>query len=79
LDFWRGFGFCPLKDGREFVFSDFDYVEIVLDTTPHPKAISIGVDPYVMIRPEGRWHVPGILERSALRPVTRPSVEKARA
>ncbi len=79
LDFWRGFGFCPLKDGREFVFSDFDYVEIILDTTPHPKAISIGVDPYVMIRPEGRWHVPGILERSALRPVTRPSVEKARA
>ena len=44
---------------REFVFSDFDYVEIVLDTTPHPKAISIGVDPYIMIRPEGRWHVPG--------------------
>jgi hypothetical protein len=58
------------------VFSDFDYVEIVLDTTPHPQAISIGVDPYVMIRPEGRWHVPGILERSAIRPVTRPSVEK---
>ena len=31
------------------------------------QAISIGVDPYVMIRPEGRWHVPGILERSAIR------------
>jgi hypothetical protein len=28
-----------------------------------------------MIRPEGRWHVPGILERSAIRPATRPSVE----
>jgi predicted GNAT family N-acyltransferase len=76
LSFFSRFGFRRLEGGREFVFSDFDYVEIVLDTTPHPRAISIGVDPYVMIRPEGRWHVPGILERSALRPVTRPSVAK---
>jgi predicted GNAT family N-acyltransferase len=76
LNFFSRFGFRPLEGGREFVFSDFDYVEIVLDTTPHPKAISIGVDPYVMIRPEGRWHVPGILERSAIRPVTRPSIAR---
>jgi predicted GNAT family N-acyltransferase len=75
LEFWSQFAFRPLEGAREFVFSDFDYVEIVLDTTPHPKAISIGVDPYIMIRPEGRWHVPGILERSAIRPVTRPSVD----
>jgi predicted GNAT family N-acyltransferase len=76
MNFFSRLGFRPLEGGREFVFSDFDYVEIVLDTTPHPRAISIGVDPYIMIRPEGRWHVPGILERSAIRPVTRPSVEK---
>jgi predicted GNAT family N-acyltransferase len=74
LSFFTRLGFRPLEGAREFVFSDFDYVEIVLDTTPHPKAISIGADPYIMIRPEGRWHVPGILERSAIRPVTRPSV-----
>ena len=79
LNFFVRLGFRQLEHGREFAFSDFDYVEIVLDTTPHPRAIALGVDPYVMIRPEGRWHVPGILERSALRPVTRPSVEKARA
>jgi len=78
LNFFSRFGFRPLEGGRAFVFSDFDYVEIVLDTTPHPKAISIGVDPYIMIRPEGRWHVPGILERSAIRPVTRPSAAKQR-
>jgi len=76
LKFWGRFGFRPLEGAQEFVFSDFDYVEIVLDTTPHPQAISIGVDPYVMIRPEGRWHVPGILERSAIRPVTRPSADR---
>jgi predicted GNAT family N-acyltransferase len=76
LEFWSQFSFRPLKGGREFVFSDFDYVEVSLEMTPHPKAISIGVDPYIMIRPEGRWHVPGILERSAIRPVTRPSVDR---
>jgi predicted GNAT family N-acyltransferase len=83
LNFWSRFGFSPFEGSREFVFSDFDYIEVALDLAPHPQAISIGVDPYIMIRPEGRWHVPGILERSALRPVTRPSVstqkERARA
>lgn len=78
LNFFLRLGFRPLEGGREFAFSDFDYVEIVQDLTPHPDAISIGVDPYVMIRPEGRWHMPGILERSAARPVTRPSVERKR-
>jgi predicted GNAT family N-acyltransferase len=74
LSFWSQFEFRPLDGGREFVFSDFDYVEILLDTTPHPQAIALGVDPYILIRPEGRWHLPGILERSATRPATRPSV-----
>ena len=78
LRFWSQFAFEQLEGGREFVFSDFDYVEIVLNTARHPKAISLGVDPYIMIRPEGRWHVPGILERSAIRPVTRPSAEHSK-
>jgi predicted GNAT family N-acyltransferase len=79
VNFWSHFGFRELENGRELVFSDFDYVEMVLDTARHPGAIAIGVDPYVILRPEGRWHVPGILEQSAHRPVTRPSVESARA
>ena len=44
-----------------------------------PNAITIGCDPYVIIRPEGRWHVPGILERSATRTTARSSVTKARS
>ena len=79
VNFWSRFGFRTFDGGRELVFSDFDYVEMLLDAERHPQAISIGVDPYVMIRPEGRWHVPGILERSAVRPVTRPSVDKLHA
>ena len=74
VNFWGRFGFKPLEGAEEFVFSDFDYVEIVAEIDKSPEAIKIGDDPYVMIRPEGRWHEPGILERSSAREVTRPSV-----
>jgi predicted GNAT family N-acyltransferase len=75
VNFWARFGFRLFEGGKELVFSDFDYVEMVLDAARHPDAITIGTDPYVIIRPEGRWHVPGVLDRSNSRPVTRPSVE----
>jgi predicted GNAT family N-acyltransferase len=75
VNFWSRFGFHPIEGAKEFVFSDFDYVEIVAEIERDPEAITIGADPYVMIRPEGRWHVPGVLERSASREVTRPSVQ----
>ena len=75
VGFWSRFGFKPIEDRPEFVFSDFDYVEIVLDTSPHPEAVGMdAADPYVILRPEGRWDVPGILERSAQRGATCPSV-----
>ena len=74
VNFWSRFGFRPLEGGKDLVFSDFDYVEMIADVDPHPEAIEIGSDPYLIIRPEGRWHVPGVLERSAERDVTRPSI-----
>ena len=76
VNFWSRFGFRVMEGGREFVFSDFDYVEIVADVERDPDAVTIGngVDPYKIIRPEGRWDVPGILEISSSRPVTRPSL-----
>lgn len=74
LSFWARFGAKPLEGGKEFVFSDFDYVEILGEFAPIADAVGVGSDPYVLIRPEGRWHEPGILERSANRPITRPSV-----
>jgi predicted GNAT family N-acyltransferase len=63
--FWRRFGFEPLAGGREFSFSDFNYVEMVAQVDGDRDPLAIGADPYVLIRPEGRWHEPGILERSA--------------
>jgi predicted GNAT family N-acyltransferase len=77
VNFWSRFGFKVFEGGQELVFSDFDYVEMVAELDRHPDAISIGVDPYVIIRPEGRWHVPGILENSAHRATTRPSIQEA--
>jgi predicted GNAT family N-acyltransferase len=74
VNFWKRFGFLQLEGSKEFVFSDFDYVEMVANIERTPDAITIGTDPYVVIRPEGRWHIPGVLEHSAHRPATRPSV-----
>jgi predicted GNAT family N-acyltransferase len=70
--FWTHFGFATFEGGSELVFSDHDYVEMVLEMDRHPDAITIGADPYVIIRPEGRWHTPSLLEQSASRPLTRP-------
>ena len=65
--FWGVCGFKPLEGRPTFVFSDESYVELVKDLPPANDAIKIGDDPYVLIRPEGQWHMPGILERSTLR------------
>ena len=74
-NFWSRFGFEPLQGGQDLVFSDFDYVEMVCETQPYPDAIAIGGDPYRILRAEGKWHRPGILERSRDRGITRPSVD----
>jgi predicted GNAT family N-acyltransferase len=69
LGFWEQRGFERMQGSREFVFSDFDYVEVRLDTEKHPQSITLDDDPYVLIRPEGRWDTPGILEKSVGRGV----------
>jgi len=66
LKVWQQRGF-RLMGARELVFSDFDYVEVKLETEKHPQSISLNDDPYVLIRPEGNWDTPGILEKSARR------------
>ena len=74
VNFWSRFGFHLFEGGKDLVFSDFDYVEMVAEIERHPEAVTIGGDPYMIIRPEGRWHEPGVLESSASRDVTQPSV-----
>src|SRR5450631_3403440 len=67
LKFWEQRGFARMKGARDFAFSDFDYTEVKLETDRHPQSISLGNDPYVIIRPEGLWDSPGVLEQSASR------------
>jgi predicted GNAT family N-acyltransferase len=79
VKFWAQFGFTTFEGGQDLVFSDFDYVEMQMITARRPNAITIGIDPYLIIRPEGQWHRPGVLDKSRARPVTRPSVERGAA
>ncbi len=65
VDFWKRFGFQILEGGKSFVFSGYDYVEVVADIERDADAVTIGDDPYLIIRPEGRWHLSGVLEQSA--------------
>jgi predicted GNAT family N-acyltransferase len=62
LDYYRALGFRPLPGGRELSFSGYDYVEIIFEADRNPQAIALGIDPYVLLRPEGQWHDSGIFD-----------------
>lgn len=79
VKFWTRFGFGIPEGAQELMFSDYDYVEMTLEVARHPDALAIGANPYEIIRPEGLWHLPGVLERSAARTAIRPSIERSRA
>ena len=71
--FWKHFGFEVMPARAEpIVFSDHEYIEIYGQFEPHPNPITIDGDPYVIMRPEGRWDEPGVLEKSRGRPATNP-------
>jgi predicted GNAT family N-acyltransferase len=74
--FWNRLGFHVAEGSKPFVFSGFDYVEMIAELEQDPDAVKLGTDPYVIIRPEGRWHIPGILEQSAVREVSALSSQK---
>ncbi len=65
--FWARFGAQPFADNRTIEFSDYRYKEMVIDLEPDPDAISLMSGGHVIIRPEGDWDKPGILDESALR------------
>jgi predicted GNAT family N-acyltransferase len=79
VKFWSKCGFVLLAGARELVFSDFDYVEMLHLSPRRHDAISEQTSPYVIIRPEGEWQSPGILERSITRGLRRPSARDAAA
>jgi predicted GNAT family N-acyltransferase len=67
--FWkRHFGGWVRPGRPTFSFSDYDYVEMEFTLTPPKDAVTIDADPFVLLRPEGEWDRPGVLDRSAIRP-----------
>lgn len=72
VHFWERFGFKPMKKDAKLVFSDHEYVEIAGDLPPHENPLTPESDPLVLIRPEGRWDEPGVLDQSSVRPATNP-------
>jgi hypothetical protein len=70
--FWSRFGFTPLAKNFPLVYSDHEYIEMSAEVSPHSEAITLMSDPYLIVRPEGRWDAPGSLDRSAERPATNP-------
>jgi len=69
--FWARFGGVAISD-KKITVSGFKYTEMMVDLDPHPNAITVDRGPYVILRPEGNWDQPGILEISAARPVRDP-------
>ena len=72
VNFWAHFGAKPLGGNRKITFSDFSYTEMVLDIEPSADAITLESDPYVIIRPEGDWDRPGVLDLSSTRAASSP-------
>lgn len=71
--FMRRVGGMKVRAGRSrFVFSDHEYVEVERVLEPPADAITMDTDPMVMLRPEGCWDRPGVLDLSAVRPATNP-------
>lgn len=62
--FWRVFGFQPIESRPDFSFANVRYTEILLELDPDPAAVTVDVDPMVMIRPEGAWDRPGPFDAS---------------
>jgi hypothetical protein len=68
--FWkRHFGGWVRPGRAAFSFSDYDYVEMEFALNPPADAVTIDADPFVLLRPEGEWDAPGVLDRSAIRPL----------
>jgi predicted GNAT family N-acyltransferase len=68
LDFWKRYGGVRERPGRpEVRFSDRRYIEIIKDVAPAENALSLETPAMVLLRPEGAWDEPGVLDRSSRR------------
>jgi predicted GNAT family N-acyltransferase len=76
--FWAHFGGKPLNPGHSFNFSDHRYTEMFAEYEKIDDAITLNSGPYMIVRPEGDWDRPGVLEVSAERAARDPAPKVAR-
>jgi predicted GNAT family N-acyltransferase len=77
--FWARFGAKPMGNDRKLSFSGFNYTEMLFEMEPSQGAITLDSGGYVILRPEGDWDQPGVLEISASRPVRDPEENVVRS
>ncbi|MGH6834936.1 MAG: GNAT family N-acetyltransferase [Methylocella sp.] len=77
--FWAQFGAKPLPEREKFMFSGYRYTEMVAEFDPHDDPITRDSGAMVILRPEGDWDQPGILEISATRSVRDPGENVVRS
>lgn len=63
LKYWMRTANVKVRTERpQFSFSNCDYIEIERDLTPPHDAIGLETPALVLLRPEGDWDRPGVLE-----------------
>jgi GNAT superfamily N-acetyltransferase len=68
LGFWERCAGFRLREGRApFRFSDREYVEVIAELPARADAITLNAPPLVLLRPEGAWDAPGVLDESVAR------------
>lgn len=60
--FWARFGGVPIAGRPQIMVSGFKYTEMLVDLEPLENTITTDSGAYVILRPEGDWDCPGILE-----------------
>lgn len=66
LPVWKSLGFVP-ADKPRFAFSDYDYIPVERVLEPSETPILPSSPDLIIIRPEGDWDRPGVLDHSAVR------------
>lgn len=67
LPLWRKHGLRARVGRPPLRFYDHDYVEVIRHLEPRPDALNLQTPAMVLLRPEGAWDEPGVLDRSVER------------
>ncbi len=60
----RACGVTPRPERPTLAFSDHEYVEVEKFIPKRSDAIHVNSDPMILLRPEGEWDHPGVLDHS---------------